>query len=368
MLKLIAGLWTTRTDPAPKEKAAPIPPPERGGKRRKTENQFTSYYGRPVIKKPHWVWPIWTYFWVGGIAGGASAITTLVELVGDKERDQSIIRAGRYISLAGMLVSPVLLVIDLQRPERFHHMLRVLKLRSPLSVGTYILTSSGLLTGLNAARQTVEDGLIPAGSLPAKVVLLSANRVTSVAQGLDGLALGSYTGVLLSATAVPLWAEADIVLPPLFLASAFSTGAAAISLARALSGAGHEELQRLDRIEQGAILAELSLLAYGAAKLKPAVRQYTTSGKYGLLFALAISLGQILPFLLQLFSPKRGLYSRVVSLLSPLLVLTGGYLLRVAVVEAGKASAEDPDAYHATTRCRGRPTPEEQAANPDRAN
>ena len=131
-----------------------------------------------------------------------------------------------------MVVSPVLLIIDLQRPERFHHMLRVLKLRSPLSLGTYILTSSGLLSGINTARQIVEDGFIPANSLPGKLAMALSSRETRALQGIDGLALGGYTGTLLSATAVPLWADMNELISPLFVSSALSTGSAAISLAR----------------------------------------------------------------------------------------------------------------------------------------
>lgn len=360
MLRLISQLLALKSGPAVEE--IPVPAPQGRRRKRRTEDEFTSYYGRPVIKKPHWIWPVWVYFWAGGIAGGASAIAALTELFGDKERDKGIIRAGHYISMAGMLVSPVMLIVDLQRPERFHHMLRILKLRSPLSVGTYILTSTGILSGLNTARQVVEDGFIPANTPFGQFAILGSNPVTRMAQGLDGMALGSYTGVLLSATAVPLWAETATILPPLFLCSAFSTGAAAISLLRAVTGEEIEELHRLDRIEQGAILSELALLGYAAFKLKPEVRQPALSGLNKTLFAGAIGLGQLGPLLLQAISPKHGPLSRIMAIISSLMALTGGFLLRVAVIEAGKATAESAQAYHATTRGKGRATPEEQAA------
>src|SRR6478672_5795115 len=190
MFGLISSLFAAPTGgPA----NPPTPPPgERKGRRKRRDragaSEFTSYYGRPVVKKPHWVWPVWTYFWAGGIAGGASAIATLAHFWGDKEADVSIVRAGRYIGMAGIIVSPVLLIIDLQRPERFHHMLRVLKLRSHLSTGTWILTSLGVLTGLNFARQVVEDGIIPKDSFLGKMALLSSNDATQLLQGLDGIA------------------------------------------------------------------------------------------------------------------------------------------------------------------------------------
>src|SRR5436309_10375458 len=125
MFGLFSSLFTAQLDPALRLE----PPGSEGKGRRKRRNlsgetEFTSYYGRPVVKKPHWVWPVWTYFWAGGIAGGASAIATAAHLWGNQEGDRSIVRAGRYIGMAGILASPVLLIIDLQRPERFHHMLR----------------------------------------------------------------------------------------------------------------------------------------------------------------------------------------------------------------------------------------------------
>ncbi len=362
MFRLLSSLFAASTGPA-------IPPVplrgERKGRRKRRgqtgESEFTSYYGRPVVKKPHWVWPVWTYFWAGGIAGGASAIATLAYFWGDKKDDRSIVQAGRYIGMAGMVVSPVLLIIDLQRPERFLHMLRVVKLRSPLSTGTWILTSLGLLSGLNAARQMVEDGFIPKDALPGKLALGASNSATQLLQGLDGVALGTYTGVLLSATAVPLWANADEALAPLFLSSAFSTGVAAISLSRALAGVDPAELHRLNPIEQAAMLSELACLAYGFSKLTPEVRRHVTTGPYATSFKAAVGLGMVGPLLIQLVSPKRGLLARLFTSLTSLLVLTGGYLLRYAVIAAGKASADDSEAYHSITGGTGRAAPQEQA-------
>ena len=358
MFGFVSSLLHLKTTPEPAQlPTEKVPRLEdmrgRGGKRKRRqegESEFTSYYGRPVVKKPHWVWPIWFYFWVGGITAGSSAIAAMAEVFGDNDKDQSIIRAGRYISLAGLVLSPIFLIIDLQRPERFHHMLRVLKLRSPLSLGTYILTSTGLLGGINAARQVVEDGLIPAGSLPGKLALGLSSPTTRVLQGMDGLALGGYTGTLLSATAVPLWADMNELISPLFISSSFSTGAAAISLARALSGTSNEELHRLDRIEQIAITSEISLITLASLRIKPQNRRHLYTDLHGKAFMGAIGLGMIGPFLLQLAAPKQGSSVRPLNVLSSVMVLIGGFMLRYSIVEAGKASADDADAYHAITR------------------
>ncbi|MBN9393400.1 MAG: polysulfide reductase NrfD [Chloroflexi bacterium] len=338
----------------------------RGGGRRKrrgrgVDTEFASYYGRPVVKKPHWVWPIWTYFWVGGITGGASAIATLAHFWGDKEGDRSIVQIGRYISMAGAGVSPVLLIIDLQRPERFLHMLRVVKFRSPLNMGTWFLTGLGLATGLNFARQTVEDGFIPEDFFLGKIALQTSNDFTQAFQGLGGVSLGTYTGVLLSATTVPLWANADEAIAPLFLASAFSTGAAAITLGRALTGVKVEDLHRLDPIERAGIISELSCVAYAFSKLTPEVRKHVTHGPYANAFRAAVGLGMVGPLLLSLVKPKKGLAGRLAAIFTSLMALTGGFFMRYAIIEAGKTTSDDPDAYHSITRGPGRASPEEQA-------
>ena len=321
--------------------------------------EFASYFGRPVVKKVSWKWEIWLYFWVGGVAGGASAITALFELFGNKERDRSIIRAGHYVSLAGLLVSPVLLIMDLGRPERFLHMLRVVKLTSPLNLGTYFLTLTGTLSGVNAARQVVEDGLVRRDSLPGQLLSLGANPVTEGLQGLGGLAVGSYTGVLLSATATPLWAEAGTTMGPIFLSTALSNGAAAISLVRALTRSSEEDVGRLDEIEQIAILSELGLIGFTAYKMKPAVRQAFMKSVHSKFFLLAVLFGQVLPFLVQLLGLTRGLTTRWLNILTSISVLAGGLLLRYSIVEGGKATVEDPAAYHAITRGKARPGPQE---------
>ncbi len=368
MLKILATLLLVARTVKPTEKmtqseqfADPGRVPE-GKRKRKRNNEFTSYYGRPVLKKAHWVWQIWFYFWIGGIAAGASAITAITKLVGDPKRDRPIIRAGHYISLVGLMVSPVLLILDLQRPERFLHMLRILKLRSPLSLGTYLLTTTGVLSGLNAARQLVEDGFLPEKSLPGKLALLLGNDVTSALQGIGGLGVGSYTGVLLSATATPLWIEGDITMGPLFISSAFSTGAASITLACALSNVNVEDLHRLDRIEQTANLSELAMLGLWAYRMKPQVRKFLTEGEYRNFMGATIGLAMVGPLAIQTFAPKQGPFTRQLHILTSLMVLTGGFLLRYTIVEAGKASTEDADAYHSITRGRARPTPAEQAA------
>src|SRR5438105_7589021 len=116
----------------------------------------TSYYGLPAIHGPHWMWLIITYFFLGGIAGGSYVIASIAELVGPRE-DRIIVRIGRFVSLVALVPCPLLLILDLGRPERFLNMLRVLKLRSPMSLGSWALSGLGFFATIAAALQLKAD-------------------------------------------------------------------------------------------------------------------------------------------------------------------------------------------------------------------
>src|ERR671917_2320678 len=117
-----------------------------------------NYYGIPPIKPAHWTWQIPIYFWLGGIGAGTQLFATVAQLLGHE--DEALKRASRYTVLVTMLLSPVLLIWDLGRPERFYNMLRILKLRSPMSTQSWSLFTFGNLGGLIAVRQAAEDGLL----------------------------------------------------------------------------------------------------------------------------------------------------------------------------------------------------------------
>ena len=97
---------------------------ERRGRRRPA-----SYYGVPPIHKPHWKWLIIWYFFLGGLSAGSYVVAMAAELFGDRD-DRDTVRVGRYLALLAAIPCPILLTLDLGRPERFYKMFRVLKLRS----------------------------------------------------------------------------------------------------------------------------------------------------------------------------------------------------------------------------------------------
>src|ERR671933_2700247 len=158
------------------------------------------YYDIPPIKPAHWAWEIWLYFWFGGIGAGAHLASVAGQLLGWK--DKAFFRASRYTVLVTMIISPVLLILDLGRPERFLNMLRILKLRSPMSLGSWALFIFGDLGGFIATAQAARDGLLGRNPLSRTLTRLVPERALSVLALPFALFVGAYGGILIAATSV----------------------------------------------------------------------------------------------------------------------------------------------------------------------
>ena len=123
-------------------RAEPLPPPR---------PDDHSYYGRPILKPPAWDWRIPAYLFAGGLSGGATLISVGADLTGRAR----LRRRTRVTAVAGLGASMYFLVSDLGKPLRFHHMLRVAKPTSPMSVGTWILSAYRPGIGLAAAAEVL---------------------------------------------------------------------------------------------------------------------------------------------------------------------------------------------------------------------
>jgi hypothetical protein len=189
-----------------------------------------SYYGLPALKPPVWTWEVPLYFFIGGISGVSSSIAFAAHIFG---AEAGLIRLALWIALIGAAICPALLIADLGRPSRFLNMLRMFKLRSPMSMGSWILVAfSGCAFLALAANEVAIYGY----SFP----ILSAIRWAGEASAaLTGLLLASYTGVLIGATAIPVWLENRRFLPAHFLTSGVGGSAAILELAGFLVPATH---------------------------------------------------------------------------------------------------------------------------------
>jgi formate-dependent nitrite reductase membrane component NrfD len=296
-----------------------------------------AYYGLPVVKAPHWRWFIINYFFLGGLAGGCGAIGALNELFG---RDPAVTRAARYISFAAIVPAPVLLTLDLGRPERALNMFRIIKLKSPMSLGSWALLGLGFCSSAGAVTQCVGDVLRK--DLPRPFARLLAVITLPLALFISG-----YTGVLLAATNVPLWARNHLLMGPTFAASSFSSSLAAIALFLGItegekSPAG-ESLQAAERV---ALTAELVLLLSGILRLGNLARPLTT-GRWGRLFWPVTVFGGIL-VPLRFIGVAPGSHRR--AALPSVLALIGSYTFRALMIFAGRESASRPNDYFEYTK------------------
>ncbi len=297
------------------------------------------YYGIPPLKAPPWTWEIFVYFWIGGIGAGVHLASVIGQLLGWK--DKAFFRASRYTVLVTMIISPILLILDLGRPERFLNMLRILKLRSSMSLGSWALFAFGSLGGLIATSQAAQDGLLGRNLLSRMVTKMIPERMLSVLTLPFALFIGAYGGILIAATSIPMWARNWFLMGPTFLASAVSTGLSWLSFVLHLGEWGERRtLEALQRAERIILLIEAGLMAGSLVKMgrwgKPLL-----SKKLAPLFFGGTILGGILAPL-ALLSGKE---TRGKSLLSSVLVLLGGLAFRYAMVDGGKMSAKDPEAY-----------------------
>jgi formate-dependent nitrite reductase membrane component NrfD len=299
------------------------------------EAEFTSYYGRQIIKSPTWKNPeVPIYFFLGGAAGTASVIGALAEFT----NRPTLARNAEYAAGIGGLASVVLLIDDLGRPERFLHMLRVFKPTSPLSVGSYILSPFSTFTSAAAALRLL--GLRPVADAATKVVPFLPRvagsfpvlrKLSALGAAAFGGPMATYTAVLIANTAVPSWHAPHNELPFVFAGSAMAAGGGITMALTPVAEAGPSrkvaltgvaiELAAIQRVEHGHGIVSEPYHLGKAGKLLRAAKAATLSGAG--ITALA---GR----------------TRAGSVVGGVLLAAGSLMTRMGVFEAGLASAKDP--------------------------
>ena len=313
-----------------------------------------NYYGIPPIKRAHWTWQIPLYFWIGGIGAGTQLFATVAQVLGHE--DDALKRVSRYTVLVTMLLSPILLIWDLGRPERFYNMLRILKLRSPMSTQSWSLFTFGNLGGLIAARQAAEDGLLFGDNALSRLVIrLIPARLLTVLALPFGLFVGFNTGNLVSATSVPIWARNWMLMGPTFLASGLSTALSWLSLVLHLGRWGEAKTLRvLHRAEKAVIVIEAVLVALSLARMSRWSKPLFSKEVAPLFVGGTLLAGIAAPFAL-----LSGKESRSKSMLASVLALAGGLAFRFAIIKGGRISADDPEAYFTFASGESAPQPED---------
>src|SRR5258705_1805017 len=95
-----------------------------------------------------WGWKVAAYLWTKSIAAGAFLVASLGLAAGLLTADALVGLAVPVIGLAFLLLTSLLLVFDLKRPERFLYLVFKPNPRSWLVLGGFILFAAGLLGAL----------------------------------------------------------------------------------------------------------------------------------------------------------------------------------------------------------------------------
>lgn len=180
----------------------------------------TGYYGVPMLKQPQWKWEVPLYFFVGGAAGSAAVIGAMANWVG---RDPELRRNARLVAAAGGVISTGLLVADLGRPARFLAMLRVFKKQSAMSMGAWTLAAFSTFSGATAFAELVSQRFDFA---PVRVL----GHLSEAFSAALGLPFHNYTGVLIGASAIPVWNRSITTLPIHFGMSGVNSAVAILEL------------------------------------------------------------------------------------------------------------------------------------------
>ena len=283
------------------------------------------------VAPPLWEWYIVWYFFLGGLAGGAYLIGTLLRLVGDP-RDEGVARLAFLVAFPAMVICPLLLTLDLGRPSRFWHMLidsrtgvPNFKYWSPMSLGAWALLFFGLFATLSFIEVVFKEGY--ARNAPARGIasLMSGGfgRLLMIVGAVLGLFIAGYTGVLISVSNQPVWSD-TWALGGLFLASGLSVAAAALTLMTRLGRHEASAEAKLTRADRYFTILELVLLAAFFLSLGAVASQFLQP-RWMALWAVVV-IGIVVPFVLQFSS------ARAPAMLAAVLTLVGGLALRIVVV------------------------------------
>ena len=292
-----------------------------------------------------WTWEVAMYLFLGGLTAGVMVFAAYMTLL--KKDDEAPFAATKLALLAPIVLSlgMTTLFLDLEHKLFVFRFYTAFKVLSPMSWGAWILVviyPVSILQILSTLRSGYPQVAPFADRFAVGKWLLdwceAHRRQIAMVAIPFGIALGIYTGILLSAfSARPFWNSG--VLGPLFLVSGLSTAAALV----ALVARQHSEKVLFTRIDLVLIAAELALVALFIINLASGTEQQLValdsimSGPYTFVFwVLFVGVGLLVPLLLELLE-IRGIARRV-AIIAPVLVLLGGYVLRQVMIDIGQES------------------------------
>jgi len=286
-----------------------------------------SYYDRPMLKPSVWSLDIPVYYFLGGAAGASLVLGAALQLMCPVERREvrRLAAVCHWIGIAGSTGGAAFLVHDLGRPLRFLYMMRVFRPTSVMNMGVWILSG--------AAPTAIATGLlINRRGWPGAI-----GELCGYLSGIFGAALAGYTGVLVSATAIPVWQASRRWVPVMFMASSAASAASVLEIA-----SGSEPARRaaiiLGTAGRAAELAAARRVEQVASVVPKVGEPFRRGGTAVLWKAAALSTAASLA--LSLAAGK----SRKRAVAAGVLGVAGSLCLRLAVHYISAASARDPRA------------------------
>ncbi len=300
-----------------------------------------TYYGRPQLKPaPFDPWVVGGYIFLAGLSGGAALIGALADVEEmrrprRRRRDslQPLARRSRYLSLLAPTIGSMLLIYDLHTPQRFYNMFRVAKTTSPMSIGTWILTTFSVFAGIAGLAQMVGDlrprwrwtrGIAAAAQIPA---------------GIAGAGLSTYTAALISATSTPLWAAAPRATAVRFASSSIAAAAASLAVSEGSRRTRHS----LSDLLLAALTTEAAATLVAEQRYKTAGIEEGRRNAWGTLETIgATGIGVLLPIGILVASRATRTRSDKWTTAAALAAIAGSAAMRVSVLGVGMESARHP--------------------------
>jgi protein NrfD len=286
-----------------------------------------------------WGWEVPVYLFLGGLVAGLMlAVSASILLLG-RERVTNAMKLGLTAAPVLLSLGMGALFLDLTFKRHVFRFYSTLVVTAPMSLGSWVLllvfpVQVALVLALphdaiakRLGRFTFLRGL-------RSWTERNVRTLAGASHGL-GVALGVYTGVLLSATvARPLWSSGALGF--LFLASGASTGVAALMIVER-DRAMNAVFARTDVVLIAFELLLLVLWLVGLSTQGPLCQRAAAlmlTGPYAPAFlGMVVFGGLLVPAVLETLSLRgKALHSRWV----PTLVLVGGLLLRIVIVYAGQ--------------------------------
>ena len=256
------------------------------------EEQFVGPSEAETVYDVHhpkpWGWKVASYLWTKSIGAGAVLIAAILLLMGWSPASDTLSYAAPVIGMLFIVITSVLLIVDLKRPERFWYLMVNPNPRSWLVLGGWVLTGFGVIAFLWLAAVALGlDGLQEAMMV---IAILAA------------IAAAGYTAFLFAQAKGRNYWQSPTVLPHL-IAQSVTAGAAALIITGAAMDLASDDMRILSWILAIGVVASAGLIAteftmpHVNAHVRKTVHLITDGPYSAMLYGMVGLIGTLLPLL-----------------------------------------------------------------------